>query len=108
MVYHYVLYTSINDKNDPEYKDYDDDAFIDENEIAFNGRCIIYEKKDEYFRENGYISNILINPTYGDLLLEADKQIEATEDFHHVFFEGFSVKKQIGPDLYEIELCLES
>ena len=51
----------------------------------FNGKCrIIY-----YYNEgdNEYISPILTNPTYEDILLEADKIIDISGDYDNNFLE---------------------
>ena len=81
---------------------------VDPLTIAFNGKCIVYCLKDEYFKVRGYISNVLINHSYLDLMIEAEKQIIETEDFHHVLFDGFDIIKEISPNIYEIDLDLES
>jgi hypothetical protein len=78
------------------------------NEIAFNGSCFIFTKTDDLFCQYGYISEILINPTYLDLLLEAEKQIETTQDFNHIYFEGVQEIIKVNPNLYQIELILGS
>lgn len=84
-----------------------DDDDIDK--IAFKGKCIIYHKGEDFFGNGkGFMSNILINPTNRELLYIADEIIEKTEDYHHVFYEGIHIKKQITEDIYEAELCLGS
>ena len=54
------------------------------------------------------MSEILINPTYLDLLHVADKEIETTQDLEHIYFEGMHVMKQVNKELHQIELMLGS
>jgi hypothetical protein len=100
---------SIN-SNTPEYGEhcsfYDTKNEIDT--IAFNGRCFIYQKKDDFFSEKGYISKILTNPTYRDLVKIADELIETTGDYHHRFFEGIRIDKEVSSGLFQIEIYLGS
>lgn len=42
------------------------------------------------FVRDGYISNVMIDPTGLDVAVVANDAIEFTEDYHHVFFEGLS------------------
>ena len=77
-------------------------------EIAFNGKCFVYSKPDGFFTNSGFMSEILTNPTYLDLLHVADKEIETTQDLDHVFFEGMHNIKQVNKDLHQIELMLGS
>jgi hypothetical protein len=71
-------------------------------EVAFEGRCFVYEKDDEFFKVRGYMSEILINPTWRDLVRIADEIIETTEDYHHTCFEGYTVIKEISPNLFAL------
>jgi hypothetical protein len=41
------------------------------------------------------MSDILVNPSYLDLLHVADKEIEITQDFHHLWFEGGHIIKRL-------------
>lgn len=77
-------YSYINEIAGCQYAIYSTDN--DPNEIAFHGMCFIYEKKDDYFNNNAYISTTLNNPSYLDLLKIADEQIKQTGDIHHIFF----------------------
>jgi hypothetical protein len=56
--------------------------------------CIVIIKYfNEYF-SNGdgmtFISNKLKSPTYLDILIEANKAVLITDDYHHVFLEGIA------------------
>ena len=60
------------DSDENEYITYGDASYcIDDepplNEIAVNGKCFVYCKPNEYFKIRGYMSNVMNNPTYGDL-----------------------------------------
>ena len=62
---------------------------------------------DGYFSNTkAFVSEILTNPTYAELLHVADKEIEITQDLHHVFFEGVHVVKKVTSTLTQIELIL--
>ena len=52
------------------------------NDIAYNGKCIVYKE--------GFSSNIWNNPTYKDLLIIANNIVEYTDDYDHHFFEGLN------------------
>ena len=41
-----------------------------------------------------------------DLLKICDKQIEESNDFHHIFFEGIHIIKKISGNVTQIELIL--
>ena len=84
----------------------DDEYELDE--IAFKGKCFVYSTPDGYFAKYGYISDIMINPTWKDIMFIADNQIEATGDYHHVFLEGIETIKEVSNDIYEISLILGS
>ena len=75
------------------------------NKIAFDGKCFIYSKADD-FSKNTFVSNILNNPTYNDLLIVADEEIKVKEDYHHIYFEGIHIVKKINNNLTQIELIL--
>ena len=99
-------YEYVNETSGCEYAIYQIDAPPDE--IAFNGSCFIYCKPDGFFSDDMFISDILTNPTYLQLLHIADKAIETTHDFHHRFFEGVHILKQINANLWQIELMMGS
>ena len=70
---------------------------------------------DNLFRDWRYDKNdqpksdfVLNNPTYLDLLHIADKEIETTQDLHHVYLEGVHVIKQVNNGLHQVELILGS
>ena len=62
---------------------------------------LIYSKPDGFFTNIGFMSEVLTNPSYLDLLHVADKEIETTQDLEHVI-------KQVNKDLHQIELMLGS
>jgi hypothetical protein len=98
-------YEYINNTSNCKYAIYAVDAQPDD--IAFEGKCFIYSKPDGYFSNTkAFVSEILTNPTYAELLHVADKEIEITQDLHHVFFEGVHVVKKVTSTLTQIELIL--
>ena len=99
-------YEYVNNTSNCKYAIYAVDAPPDE--IAFYGKCFVYSKSDGYFTNTGFISEVLNNPTYLDLLHIADKEIETTQDLHHVYLEGVHVIKQVNNGLHQIELILGS
>lgn len=69
-------------------------------DIAHIGFCVIVQDGDVPF-----VSHILKNPTWADVIREFDKAIPCTGDYHHVFLEGLGpavlsdkLKKAIGPN----------
>jgi hypothetical protein len=84
----------------------DEDDDLDE--IAFEGKCFIYQKPDGFFSQNGYISPTLTNPTYRDIFALCDDIVETTGDYHHHFFEGVSNFRKINNNLYQFDVCLGS
>lgn len=65
---------------------------------------IIINKYDNFFSvENAvgddYISRTLHNPTYLDILIEANKSVVYTADYHHIFLEG--INKIENENVYE-------
>jgi hypothetical protein len=100
-------YEYINNTANCKYAIYAVDAQPED--IAFVGKCFIYSKPDGYFSNTkAFVSEILTNPTYAELLHVADKEIETTQDWHHVFFEGIHVVKKVTYTLTQIELILGS
>ena len=97
-------YEYVNNTSNCKYAIYAVDAPPDE--IAFNGKCFVYDKPDEFFSNKAFVSEILNNPTYMDLLKICDKQIEESNDFHHIFFEGIHIIKKISDNVTQIELIL--
>ena len=70
----------------------------------YENNMIIINKYNEFFSTENvdggdYISNELNNPSYFDILLEANKAVIYTGDYHHTFFEG--INKIDKEDVYE-------
>lgn len=60
-------------------------------EIAFEGRCVVIDTGDNFWGEDecgNFVSDVLDRPTWGDMLIQFDKAINTTQDFHHSFMEG--------------------
>ncbi len=100
------------DSDDNEFISYGNASYcMDEeplNDIAVNGKCFVYCKPDGYFKKRGYMSNIMENPTYGDLLKVANDLINSTEDFDHHFLESFDVNVINDEGLQQVDLCFGS
>lgn len=75
--------------------------------VCFIGKCVLYAQKGEY-DDNGYMSDVLVNPTYKDIFLLCDNIVEATQDFEHIFFEFVSYSKQINETIHELDVFLGS
>lgn len=59
----------------------------------YENNMILINKYNEFFSvENAvgddYFSKVLNNPTYFDILVEANKSVIHTGDYHHIFLEG--------------------
>ena len=94
-----------------DYKNvsYTIDKIEELDEIAVEGKCFVYFKPDNYFTDKGFVSNILTNPTWRDIMIIANDQIETTKDYHHRFLEGIDEVKIINENgLKQIELSLGS
>ena len=68
--------------------------------IIFKGQCVISENK--------YKSEILNNPTYGDIFVEIDKFVEQSGDYDHIFLADIEIGEMIEDDIYKIEFFLAS
>ena len=99
-------YEYVNNTSNCKYAIYAVDANPDD--TAFYGKCFIYSKPDGFFTNIGFMSEILTNPSYLELLHVADKEIETTQDLEHIYFEGMHVIQQVNKDLHQIELILGS
>ncbi len=102
----------ISTKYDSEYASYciytGNDTLQNPDEIAINGSCIVYEDQNDDWNSSGYIGDVLENPSYGDILLEADNVLKITGDNHHVFLEGFNIVSYTDSGMAIINLCMGS
>ena len=76
-------YSVITDAKKPEYIDFDI--------VALEGPCKVIAERDEFYggkKSKPYEGKLLINPTWGQLFIEAMKQQQKTLNFHHIFLEG--------------------
>ena len=67
------------------------DTLQNPDEIAIKGKCLVFEGQDDDWNVSEYNGAIIENPTFGDLLLEAENVITITEYYHHIFLEGFEI-----------------
>lgn len=66
------------------------DTLQNPDDVAINGKCVVLQSYDDDLHSEIYVSNDLENPSYGDILLEADNVISITDDNHRIFLEGFN------------------
>lgn len=96
----YMIYSvSARDTTPPEHKVKDRHGFwsIKQSVVAFPGYCIVEQERDEFWGgevSKTYTSELLHNPTWGDLFKCSQRAMVKTRDFHHQFFEGFYVRGQ--------------
>ena len=56
---------------------------------AFDGICRVVADGENFFGcGKGYAGDILSNPTWSEILAQANAQASVTRDLHHVFLEG--------------------
>ncbi len=72
------------------YSTYNDVPRDNLDEVAIEGKVIVTYPVDRFWSGDGsdYRSEVLSDPTWLELAIEASKAIEKTGDYHHVFFEG--------------------
>lgn len=86
------------EEEDYNFISYDNIYYSIENKLferVYDDNMIIINKYDDFFSvENAvgddYISRTLHNPTYLDILAEANKSVVYTGDYHHIFLEGIN------------------
>ena len=62
--------------------------------VAFEGPCKVIADCDDYWggkKSKPYEGELIVNPTWGQLFIEAMKQQQQTLDFHHSYFEGAEI-----------------
>jgi hypothetical protein len=65
--------------------------YIDFDIVACEGPCKVIADADQFYggkKSKAYEGELLVNPTWGQLFIEAMKQQQNTLDFHHSFLEG--------------------
>lgn len=63
-------------------------------EIAINGRVVLFAEGDEFWggEEGGNYSSLpMDSPTWAEVILEFEKAMFCTGDYHHSFLEGLCV-----------------
>jgi len=86
------------EEKDYNFISYDNIYYSIENKLFerfYVYNMIIINKYDGFFSvENAvgddFISKTLHNPTYFDILVEANKSVVYTADYHHIFLEGIN------------------
>jgi len=74
--------------------------------IPFNGKYKIFKRYGE--GNEIFMSASLENPTFRDILMEIDKLIEITGDYHHTFLEDIYIGHQIDDEIYSLNVMLGS
>jgi len=95
------------EEEDYNFISYDNIYYSIENKLferVYEDNMVIINKYDDFFSvENAvgddYISRTLHNPTYLDILAEANKAVVYTGDYHHIFLEG--INKIDNENVYE-------
>lgn len=73
----------------------EDDVPVDNlDKVAVRGRVIVGRPSAD--GDAAYNSPVLLNPTWLQLCVQANASIEATGDYHHVFFEGLDPRKNLN------------
>ena len=99
------LNISFDDEENCKVITYENVMYCIENNLferVYEDNIIFINRYDEYFSNgNGedYISNTYNNPSYFDILVEANKSILHTGDYHHTFLEG--INQIENEDVYE-------
>lgn len=57
------------------------------NDVAHKGKCILVAYEGG---EIAYQSQLLDSPTWGEVMIEFEKSMIATDDYHHCFLEGLT------------------
>lgn len=69
----------------------DDEPIDNLDEVAIKGQIVVFAEEDGFYggkKSKSYVSPVLTDPTWLTLSLHANRAIVATNDHHHVFFEG--------------------
>ena len=77
---------------DYEYVNYSMNEFLFDN-FDVKGKLIFINHLSEFFGSpygSVYKSRIIINPTYLDIMILANRAIKQTGDYHHTFLEGLN------------------
>jgi hypothetical protein len=77
------------------------DVLCIETKIAFKGKCRAVVRANEFFGgtdSRDYISDVLENPTWGELFECAKASQALTLDIHHVFFENAHQQETVDMD----------
>jgi hypothetical protein len=95
------------EEEDLNFIEYDNISYSIDNRLFerfYEDNMIIINKYNNFFSVDNavgddYISRTLHNPTYLDILAEANKSVVYTGDYHHTFLEG--INKIDNENVYE-------
>ncbi len=78
------------------------DKYLFDRAFNFDGMFRLHLEYDDFWDQTGngkeYYGDILINPTYFDVLVEINKGINTTKDFSHRYLEDISFRTLYAPD----------
>lgn len=81
-------------------------------EVAVHGDCFLHLPYDEFWTAGpegkAYTSRQLTNPTWGQVLVEFEKAIKTTGDYHHSFLEGLEFPEEPEGEVPTIEFLTGS
>lgn len=63
------------------------------NEVAIKGECRVFRDSTELFggdQSESFVSAVLHDPTWRELMVLANRAIVATNDYHHVYISNTS------------------
>lgn len=81
--------------------DEDDNPIDNLDEIAFQGIGVLVGFADDFWGGKDavdFTSEVLDSPTWLQVCVEANRMIQKTNDYHHVFLEGLSKRKNKRKD----------
>jgi hypothetical protein len=73
-------------------------TYLEFDNVAFEGPCKVIADKTEFYggkKSKAYEGALIVNPTWGQLFIEAMKQQQKTLDFHHSFLEGAEISATV-------------
>jgi hypothetical protein len=86
----------------------DGKTYADFDNVAFEGPCKVIFDKVEFYggkKSKPYEGELIVNPTWGQLFIQAMKQQQNTLDFHHVFLEGAEITATVKNGVFFVFFC---
>jgi hypothetical protein len=79
----------------------------DPTDLAIQGKCVFIGYGDSGLPQDDFVSGILENPSWGDLLYLFDACVAVTGDTHHSFLEGMAQVREV-PDWVSERMVLNN